>query len=41
MVGDYTQQVTVEQFGAMVPTATRAVGSQRGPIRCPSNDAGI
>jgi hypothetical protein len=31
MLGDYTQQVTVEQFGAMVPTATRSVGSQRGP----------
>jgi hypothetical protein len=29
--GDYVQQVTVEQFGAMAPTATRAVGSQRGP----------
>lgn len=28
---DYTQQVTVEQFGAMVATATRAVGSERGP----------
>ena len=31
MVRDYAEQVTVEQFGAMVPTATRAVGSQRGP----------
>ena len=31
MVSDYVQQLTVEQFGAMVPTATRAVGSQRGP----------
>ncbi len=31
VVRDYTQQLTVEQFGAMVPTATRAVGSQRGP----------
>ncbi|HSZ69107.1 MAG TPA: ATP-binding protein [Solirubrobacteraceae bacterium] len=28
---DYTQQLTVEQFGAMVPTASRMVGSQRGP----------
>jgi hypothetical protein len=28
---DYVRQLTVEQFGAMVPTATRAVGSQRGP----------
>jgi hypothetical protein len=28
---DYVQQVTVEQFGAMVPTATRTVGSARGP----------
>jgi hypothetical protein len=28
---DYTQQLTVEQFGAMVPTATRTIGSQRGP----------
>ena len=28
---DYTQQLTVEQFGAMVPTASRIVGSQRGP----------
>jgi hypothetical protein len=28
---DYVQQVTVEQFGAMVPLATRAVGSQCGP----------
>jgi len=28
---DYRQQLTVEQFGAMVPTATRIVGSQVGP----------
>ncbi len=28
---DYVQQLTVEQFGGMVATATRAVGSQRGP----------
>lgn len=28
---DYRQQLTVEQFGAMVPTATRLVGSQAGP----------
>lgn len=28
---DYTQQLTVEQFGAMVATATRTVGSGRGP----------
>jgi hypothetical protein len=28
--GDYVRQLTVEQFGAMVPTATRSVGSQRG-----------
>ncbi len=28
---DYRQQLTVEQFGAMVPTATRIVGSQAGP----------
>lgn len=28
---DYIQQFTVEQFGAMVPTATRTVGSERGP----------
>jgi hypothetical protein len=28
---DYVQQLTVEQFGAMVPTATRTVGSGRGP----------
>jgi hypothetical protein len=27
---DYVQQLTVEQFGAMVPTATRTVGSARG-----------
>ncbi len=31
VTGDYVQQLTVEQFGAMVPTATRAVGSERGP----------
>ena len=30
-VRDYTQQLTVEQFGAMVATATRTVGSDRGP----------
>jgi DNA helicase HerA-like ATPase len=30
-VRDYTQQLTVEQWGAMVPTASRIVGSQRGP----------
>lgn len=28
---DYTQQLTVEQFGAMVATATRTLGSHRGP----------
>ncbi|MHB8241051.1 MAG: ATP-binding protein [Solirubrobacteraceae bacterium] len=28
---DYAQQLTVEQLGAMVATATRAVGSERGP----------
>lgn len=28
---DYVQQLTVEQFGAMVGTATRTVGSGRGP----------
>jgi hypothetical protein len=28
---DYTQQLTIEQFGAMVPTATRTVGSLYGP----------
>lgn len=28
---DYTQQLTVEQFGAMVATASRTVGSERGP----------
>jgi len=27
----YTQQFTVEQFGGMVPTASRIVGSHRGP----------
>ncbi len=30
-VRDYTQQLTVEQFGAMVPTGSRMVGSQTGP----------
>ena len=30
-VRDYTQQLTVEQFGALVPTGSRMVGSQRGP----------
>jgi AAA-like domain len=29
--GDYVQQLTVEQFGAMVPLATREVGSPAGP----------
>jgi sugar/nucleoside kinase (ribokinase family) len=28
---DYVQQLTVEQFGAAVATATRAVGSANGP----------
>jgi len=28
---DYTQQLTVEQFGGMVATATRTVGSAHGP----------
>lgn len=28
---DYVQQLTVEQFGAAIATATRAVGSGRGP----------
>lgn len=28
---DYAQQITVEQFGALVPTATRMVGSPKGP----------
>ncbi len=28
---DYSQQITVEQFGALVPTATRTVGSPHGP----------
>src|SRR5580704_5463842 len=28
---DYTQQLTVEQFGALIPTGSRMVGSQRGP----------
>jgi hypothetical protein len=28
---DYTEQVTVEQFGASVPIATEAVGADRGP----------
>jgi hypothetical protein len=27
----YTQQLTVEQFGAMIATGSRTVGSQRGP----------
>ena len=31
VVRDYTQQLTVEQFGGMVATATRTVGSARGP----------
>ena len=31
LVRDYTQQLTVEQFGGMVATATRTVGSGRGP----------
>lgn len=31
MSSDYVQQVTVEQFGAMVPIATREVGSTGGP----------
>ena len=31
MSADYVQQLTVEQFGAMVPTATREVGSPSGP----------
>jgi hypothetical protein len=31
VTSDYVQQLTVEQFGAMVPTATRAVGSPSGP----------
>jgi AAA-like domain len=30
-VRDYVQQLTVEQFGGMVATATRTVGSGRGP----------
>jgi len=30
-VRDYDDYVTVEQVGAMVPTACRAVGSERGP----------
>jgi AAA-like domain len=30
VTGDYERQLTVEQFGAMVPTATRTVGSRRG-----------
>jgi AAA-like domain len=30
-VRDYAQQLTVEQFGAMIATGTRAVGSARGP----------
>ena len=28
---DYVQQLTVEQFGGMVATTTRTVGSGRGP----------
>ncbi|HTU79416.1 MAG TPA: ATP-binding protein [Solirubrobacteraceae bacterium] len=31
MSADYVQQLTVEQFGALVPTATREVGSPAGP----------
>ena len=31
MSGDYVQQLTVEQFGAMVALATREVGSPAGP----------
>jgi AAA-like domain len=30
-VSDYRQQLTVKQLGALVPTATRAVGSGSGP----------
>jgi AAA-like domain len=30
-VRDYTQQLTVEQFGALIATGSRMVGSQRGP----------
>jgi hypothetical protein len=30
-VGDYRQQLTVKQLGALVPTATRAVGTAGGP----------
>ena len=30
-VVDYRQQLTVQQFGALVPTATTAVGSTQGP----------
>ena len=39
---EYTQQLTVEQFGAMVATATRTLGSQRGPYLgyTPSSDEG-
>ena len=29
-ITDYLQQMTVEQFGAMVPTATAEVGSRKG-----------
>jgi hypothetical protein len=29
-VRDYTQQLTVEQFGALVPIATQRIGSERG-----------
>jgi AAA-like domain len=31
LMRDYVQQLTVEQFGGMVSTATRTVGSGRGP----------
>ncbi len=31
VTGDYVQQITVEQFGALVPIATRTVGSAHGP----------
>lgn len=30
-VADYTQQMTVEQLGAMVPTASAELGSRQGP----------
>ena len=29
---DYVQQLTVEQFGGMVATATRTVGSGQRPL---------